>query len=223
MGNTRVDLQVDLSFGSNLFPLEIPEVTEGTTFFKAQQPLRGYFQSVESLAADKIETVIAGRSDTTRWKDFADLDMLGSLNLDPRKVAGELVHLMRKRGKSDAEIMALLPQHPDHLAASYAADKAAVWKIWESRNRHTDRDFNSILDGARKFYAAVRSELVNAREQHMQAKQEQQRRPRRPRSASNTLTLEMKARIMAGRVRSKVVNLDDYREDEAPGYRPKGF
>ncbi|MFQ6238251.1 nucleotidyl transferase AbiEii/AbiGii toxin family protein [Sinorhizobium meliloti] len=98
-GKTRINTHIDITGGSHLFPRIQPVRSSGSVFYKGQVPLVGFYQSMESQAADNLAAVVL-RSDTTRWKDFRDLALLQSMSLDAKTIAAELVHKVARKLRS---------------------------------------------------------------------------------------------------------------------------
>ncbi|WSG96433.1 hypothetical protein U8P76_05845 [Rhizobium johnstonii] len=102
-GNTRINTQIDMTGGTQLFPKFRPERRHGSVFYAGQEQLLGLYQTFESQAADKLVEVITNSS-TTRWKDFRDLSLPHGMKLDAAQIGAEVVHKMRRQADSDYAI-----------------------------------------------------------------------------------------------------------------------
>ncbi len=209
-GNTRINNKIEITGGTRLFPKFRPERRHGSVFFKNQEPLLGLYQTFESQASDKLIEVITN-ADTTRWKDFRDVSMLSKMHLDPKHIAQEVLHRLRRKQLRDYSIMDAMPEEPRALKWELAQEKAKLWHVWKEKHAPDVNNFIDVLCDGRDLYSRVRQHIVA----DLKLVQERHQRVLRQAEVMRNMR-ERYGRSAEG----NVIQLSD-RRDRVPAYRPK--
>ncbi|WP_164838017.1 nucleotidyl transferase AbiEii/AbiGii toxin family protein [Sinorhizobium meliloti] len=164
VGPSLVKNHVDVTWGPRQkFPKHRQMKIHGTTFYAKQEPVFGYFQSMESQAADKMMSVL--NPETNRWKDFSDLSTLSRMSLDEQVIAGELVWRLSAVKATPDDIMAFLKEKPETLSYDFTMAKAGslekVLAKYGPSRPHADP--MQVFVDVRDFYQRIRRIIGEAR------------------------------------------------------------
>ncbi|MGO8034967.1 nucleotidyl transferase AbiEii/AbiGii toxin family protein [Rhizobium leguminosarum] len=215
-----IKVNVDATGGIAHQPINLPRYGQGSTFFKGQVPLTAHFQSYEAQLADKLSSIVL-RSNTAKWRHFADVAVLSSMRLDKDIVAEELAHRMRQRFASEAYIIAVLPALPASLDPQTNAEKAQPWALWvQKHGRGMTLDIDTMLATCRGTYTEVRQIMLSRFQQKL--------RPRAGRFAATSqaqAVAEIRRTVWGKREddrrESNVIQMGDYRDPMTLAFRPK--
>jgi hypothetical protein len=163
-GKTKISTHVVAMGGTDLFPRYTWPRRDGPTYFEGQEPLNGYFQTLESQAADKIISLVVCPT-ITRWQDYRDLAMLWDMQLDLGIIGAEVVHKLRRKVGTNEAIMAKLPELPEALRYDFAGQQGLRWQAWANTNKVAG-DWEDTLCRARHLYAYTRERMAKSLERH---------------------------------------------------------
>ncbi|MCZ7890456.1 nucleotidyl transferase AbiEii/AbiGii toxin family protein [Agrobacterium salinitolerans] len=169
VGPSEIKNHIDVSWGGkHKFPKFRAPKRHGNTFYAAQKPVLGHYQSMESQAADKLIAIL--NSNTTRWKDFSDLALLKSMKLDQRVIAAEVVWKLSTTFGDPDQVMAALHEKPESLSYDFVAAKAADFEKWLAKSgpARAKIDFVATMQPVRQFYASIRQIIGAARVRKVQ-------------------------------------------------------
>ncbi|MBY3026506.1 nucleotidyl transferase AbiEii/AbiGii toxin family protein [Rhizobium leguminosarum] len=164
VGPSEIKNHVDISWGGKYkFPKHRAPKRHGNTFYAVQKPVLGHFQSMESQAADKLVAILNPK--TTRWKDFSDLALLKSMNLDQQVIASEVVWKLSTTFGDPDLVMAALKEEPETLKYEYIKAKAETFEKWLAKSgpARARIDFIATMQPVRQFYASIRQIIGAAR------------------------------------------------------------
>jgi predicted nucleotidyltransferase component of viral defense system len=149
-------LKIDLSTGDVITPREIA-YSFRLLFENRTISILAY--NLETVLAEKLETLISRGVANTRIRDFYDmyaLETTQSQNIEPAILRDAFSNTSRKRGSSsvvnDAETIL------DEVRAS--SEMATLWESYQSKFDYaTDISWDNIMKSIRKLYSMVASPL----------------------------------------------------------------
>jgi hypothetical protein len=164
VGPSQIKNHIDVSWGGKYkFPRHRSPKRYSSPFYAGQKPIIGHFQSMESQAADKLVAIL--NPNTTRWKDFSDLALLKSMNLDQQVIASEVIWKLSTTFGDPDQVMAALIEKPETLKYEYIKAKAETFEKWLAKSgpaRHKI-DFIGTMQSVRQFYSSIRQIIGAAR------------------------------------------------------------
>ena len=143
VGKTKNPMKLDLTTGDAITPREI-EYTYPCIFSKENIKIMAY--PLETILAEKYETIIRRNIATTRMRDFYDLYTLYKLKKDEidYKVLKEAIGRTSNKRRSD-EIM----QDYEEIIEDIKEDSylRSLWEVYLSENRYIgDLTFDKVVD-----------------------------------------------------------------------------
>ena len=145
LGNTRLNLQVDIGFGDAITPAA-SNVTYPTLLDLPAPRIRAYTQ--ETVIAEKFEAMVALDTMTSRMKDFYDLwTMSRTLTFQGSIVVQAIVATFNRRGTE------IPKEDPVALSAAFSNDptKQTQWKAFLKRNKFAEIPFTKVIEDLRVF------------------------------------------------------------------------
>ena len=156
LGETRIDLQIDVGFGNAIQP-PAAEVDFPTLFGDPAPRIRAY--PAEAVVAEKLHALVVLGERTTRLKDVYDLFVLASRFPfeGPRLEAAIRATFRQRRTAIDLAT-------PTALAPRFYADgdRATQWRAYLDRNRlpGAPRDFDEAGERLRAFLGPLWTTLA---------------------------------------------------------------
>jgi len=119
----RVNMKIDITTGDSIIPHEI-EYPYMLMFEDRAIPVMAY--SIYTILAEKIETILSRNVTNTRGRDFYDVYILLSMNMDTLS-RDTLLHALRAKAEERGSLNSL-EDHAKHLRD--IADSPEIAKIW---------------------------------------------------------------------------------------------
>jgi predicted nucleotidyltransferase component of viral defense system len=147
----RIPVQVDIGFGDAVTPAPI-EIDYPVLLDMPAPRLRAY--PIETVVAEKFETLVARGIVNTRLKDYYDLWLIGrTFQLNASSLAAAMRRTFERRGTP-------LPAAPPvGLTDEFATAKAAQWRTFLGRERvqPAPADFAHVVSDLRNFLVPITS------------------------------------------------------------------
>jgi hypothetical protein len=156
IAGAKVPIQIDVGFGDVVTPAPIE--LEYPTLLDAPPPkLKAY--PIETVVAEKFEAVVTLGVGNSRMKDFYDLWMIAAtFAFDSDTLATALRRTFERREASWPT------QTPSGLTDGFAADRAALWRAFMTRERlgAAPLEFDEVVAGIGRFLLPILQEPLPA-------------------------------------------------------------
>ena len=149
-------LKIDITTGDVIIPSEIEYSYE--TIFKEKLNILVY--SLETLIAEKYETIIKRNITTTRLRDFYDIYMIFKLKNDKINVNNlkQAIKETAKNRNSTEEILESKEILEDIKNDEYLNKQ---WNIYKNENKYVDNiQFSEILELLNKISDIIQADLL---------------------------------------------------------------
>lgn len=141
----RIPLKIDISTGDVITPSEI---TYQYRLMFEERYISLWAYTLETVLAEKIETVLSRALTNTRLRDFYDLYILqnGGLEIDRRILAAAITATSRKRNSEN-----ILPDYEDILKELEASNiMQKLWNSYQKKNIYAAGiSWNDVLNATR--------------------------------------------------------------------------
>ena len=150
-----VPLTVDVTTGDMITPREI-EYTFSMLFDDRTISVLAY--NLETVLAEKLETVVSRATTNTRMRDFYDLHILSQLHgqsIVPADLRAALIATARKRGTE--KYLADAPAAFDEVEADSNMEK--LWRAYQKKFSYAaDLSWHTVVESIRSLYRLARAE-----------------------------------------------------------------
>lgn len=142
-------LKIDISTGDAITPRE---VRYRFALMLENRAIEVWAYNLETVLAEKLETVVSRATTNTRMRDFYDLHILSQLHgqrIVPADLSAALMATAKKRGtqKNLADAIAVF----DEIEADAAMKK--LWQAYQKKFSYAaDLDWHTVLDSVRELY-----------------------------------------------------------------------
>ena len=143
-------LKIDISTGDAITP---HEVRYSFKLMLEDRAIDVWAYNLETVLAEKLETVIARATTNTRMRDFYDMHILQELHgssIVPTDFYNALLATARKRGTE--KYLADAPAVFDEVENSVVMDK--LWTAYRKKFSYAaELSWHTVMDSVRKLYA----------------------------------------------------------------------
>jgi predicted nucleotidyltransferase component of viral defense system len=145
LGNTALNLQVDIGFGDAITPAAC-EVKYPTLLDLPAPKIKAY--PYETVIAEKLEAMVALGTMTSRMKDFYDLWMMSQTFTFKGSILTQAIVATFDRRRT-----AIPKEEPVALSIGFSRDetKQTQWKAFLSRNKFSEIPFSKVIEDLRVF------------------------------------------------------------------------
>jgi predicted nucleotidyltransferase component of viral defense system len=155
LGNARINMQLDIGFGDEVYPS--PEVVVYPTILDLPAPLiRGY--SRESIVAEKFEAMVKFGELNSRMKDFYDLWLISQqYEFNGEDLSTAISITFARRGTT-------IEANPIALMSSFSnePEKSTQWKAFRKKSHlvNAPEDFGQVLTAIAGFLKPLAEALA---------------------------------------------------------------
>ena len=148
-------LKIDISTGDAITPREI---RYSFKLMLEDRSIDIWAYNLETVLAEKLETIITRTTTNTRMRDFYDLHILGQLHgqsIVPADLHAALIATARKRGTE--KYLADAPAAFDEVEADPNMEK--LWRAYQKKFSYAaDLSWHTVVESIRSLYRLARAE-----------------------------------------------------------------
>ncbi len=148
LGNMRTNLKLDIGFGDTVYPapveMDYPEIL-------SEQGFQVYAYSIESVIAEKFETMIVLDAVNSRMKDFYDIYQILEENTLSKKTLTEAIKQAFRIRET------VKPDNPAVFSEGFSEDlrNRNMWNAFLKRIKSKDIPFDTVLSEIRKHLEPI--------------------------------------------------------------------
>ena len=148
-------LKIDISTGDAITPRE---VRYSFKLMLEDRSIEIWAYNLETVLAEKLETVVSRATTNTRMRDFYDLHILSQLHggsIIPADLRAALIATAKKRGTE--KYLADAPAAFDEIEADPNTEK--LWQAYQKKFSYAaDLSWHTVMESIRNLYRLARAE-----------------------------------------------------------------